>query len=252
MPEKRNRYDEEFRALAVRIVAETRKSVAVARDLGSSDRNPSDRTTADSSSAPATPHPAKKLANSFFREDRRGDAAASVGDDVEDPGHPAPHERHADVRSLRLVHGRDDLRVTVRFFDLTLQEGKGESNPSYRVDVAFESSKKVSSLEVTLDFGLHFERSETTSLHPYDSRDVRCHIGRSINAGQNLARIRVPPTCLGNPDWEASTSIPWPTYLNHLESMCGTTPSPTLRKRARVSFPRLASAHPGRSARRPR
>ena len=35
MPEKRNKYDEEFRAGAVRIVAETGKSVAaVARDLG--------------------------------------------------------------------------------------------------------------------------------------------------------------------------------------------------------------------------
>ncbi len=35
MPEKRNKYDEEFRAGAVRIVAETGKPVAqVARDLG--------------------------------------------------------------------------------------------------------------------------------------------------------------------------------------------------------------------------
>jgi transposase len=35
MPEKRNKYDEEFRAGAVRIVAENGKSVAaVARDLG--------------------------------------------------------------------------------------------------------------------------------------------------------------------------------------------------------------------------
>jgi len=35
MPEKRNKYDEEFRAGAVRIVAETGKPIAqIARDLG--------------------------------------------------------------------------------------------------------------------------------------------------------------------------------------------------------------------------
>ena len=50
MPEKRNKYDAEFREGAVRIVEETRKPIAqVARDLG---------VTAKPSGSPATSSPA--------------------------------------------------------------------------------------------------------------------------------------------------------------------------------------------------
>ena len=162
---------------------------------------PSSTTTASSTSAPAKTHPAKEYASSFSRADRQGDVAAVVGDNEEDLGAPAPDERRADVRSLRVVHSRDHISVTLRFFDLTLDEGKGKyNNPSYRVDVAIESTKRALSLEATLDFGLDFERAETASLHPYGGT-VRCRIEHSVDQRQNAAHIQVPRACLGSPDW---------------------------------------------------
>ena len=116
------------------------------------------------------------------------------------------------------------MGVTVHFFDLTLDEGKGRfNNPSYRVDVAIESARRASSLEVTLDFSLDFERTETVSLHPYGGT-VRCHVEHSVNAREHVARVWVPRVCLGDPDWVRAGSTRLPPSSSPLENTCGIIP----------------------------
>lgn len=105
---------------------------------------------------------------------------------------PTPTRVEGDITSTRVAHGRRAIWIQVRLRDLTTGSNGNFFLVSVRSDRRFRS--------VTIDaFPDHWDGRATTTT----ARGVvvGCPVGHRLDYDRNRLTLRIPRSCLGNPQW---------------------------------------------------
>jgi hypothetical protein len=123
--------------------------------------------------------------------DARGDVVAY--DSVTGREWVAPSSANGDILRTRIVHNQHAVLVRVNFRALNR---RGDFRSDQLRILTNDSLRR----EVHLVAGPGFWRGTAWMARP-NGREVRCDITHSIDYANNVVRIRIPRSCLGNPRW---------------------------------------------------
>jgi hypothetical protein len=130
--------------------------------------------------------------------DPRGDlVSASKEADWFEGARPVPEQEWGDIIGTRVQHSATEIRVRVRFVDLH-PRAQGHRGPLFRLSATIKTNPTGIARDVELWSHAEGPALPATQML-LNGEPVSCHLAHSIDLNQDIATMRVPRSCLGNP-----------------------------------------------------